>query len=62
MIHLALVIICVGVLLWAANTYIPMAASIKTLLNVVVVVCLVIYLLSVFDILGTDIPVPRVHR
>lgn len=44
----AVVIIVVGVLLWLVNNYIPMAGSIKTLLNAVVVIALVIWLLNIF--------------
>lgn len=43
---LALVII--GVVLWLINTYIPMAAPIKTLVNVVIVIVLILWLISAF--------------
>ena len=48
LIQLAILIIIVGVLLWVANTYIPMDAKIKQVLNVVVVLVLVIYIVSLF--------------
>ena len=48
LISLAILIIVVGVLLWAANTYLPMDAKIKQILNIVVVVALVIFILSLF--------------
>jgi len=38
----------VGVLLWLANTYIPMPRMIKIILNAVVVIALVVWLLHVF--------------
>lgn len=62
MISLVLTLIVVGVLLWLVNTYIPMDGKIKKILNAVVVICVVIWLLYAFGILGhgTDIPVPRV--
>ena len=44
-------LIVVGVLLWLVNTYLPMAASIKTILNIVVVVAVVLWLLYGFGIL-----------
>jgi uncharacterized membrane protein len=44
-------LIVVGVLLWLVNTYIPMAGSIKTILNVVVVICVIVWLLRVFGII-----------
>ena len=36
LISLVIVLIVVGVLLWAANTYIPMDNKIKTIMNIVV--------------------------
>jgi hypothetical protein len=42
-----LIIIIVGVLLWLANTYLPMDATIKKILNIVVIILLVIWLLKV---------------
>ena len=45
------VLIVTGVALWLINTYIPMQATIKRILNAVVVICLVLWLLSVFGIL-----------
>ncbi|HTV24364.1 MAG TPA: Thivi_2564 family membrane protein [Polyangiaceae bacterium] len=48
-----LVIIVVGVLLWAVNSFIPMDSKIKSILNVVVVIALIIWLLQAFGILGS---------
>jgi hypothetical protein len=45
MISIILTIIVVGVLLWLANSYIPMDGKIKKILNVVVVVGLILYIL-----------------
>lgn len=42
----------VGVALWLINNYIPMASSIKTILNVVVVVAVGIWVLKVFGLWG----------
>lgn len=50
LINLVIVLIVVGVLLWLANTYIPMDGKIKNILNVVVVVAVVLWLLQVFGI------------
>jgi hypothetical protein len=62
LISLVVTLIVVGVLLWLVNTYIPMDGKIKKILNVVVVICVALWLLSVFGILGHsgDIRVPRV--
>jgi predicted membrane protein len=47
-----LTLVVIGVVLWLINTYIPMAASIKSILNFVVVVAVVIWLLYGFGVLG----------
>jgi len=56
-------LIVVGVLLWLVNTYIPMAGSIKSILNAVVVIAVVIWLLFAFGILDNsgDIKLPKVN-
>jgi hypothetical protein len=51
LISIVLTLIVVGVILWLINTYIPMAHSIKTILNAVVVICVIVWLLSVFGII-----------
>lgn len=43
-------LIVIGVLLWLVNRYIPMAASIKSILNAVVVIFVVIWLLKIFGL------------
>ncbi|MGA8098309.1 MAG: Thivi_2564 family membrane protein [Candidatus Cybelea sp.] len=50
LIEIVVVLIVVGVLLWLVNTYIPMASPVKSLLNAVVVIVLVIWLLQVFGV------------
>jgi formate/nitrite transporter FocA (FNT family) len=46
-----LTLIVVGVLLWLVNTFIPMAGSIKSILNAVVVIVVVIWLINAFGLL-----------
>jgi len=53
LIDLVVALIVVGVLLWAVNTYIPMDAQIKQIMNIVVVIAVVLWLLRVFGILGS---------
>ena len=52
LINVVLTLIVVGVLLWLVNSYIPMAGSIKTILNGVVIIVVVLWLLSVFGLIG----------
>ena len=63
LISLAVTLIVIGVLLWLVNTYIPMDGKIKKILNVVVVVCVVVWLLFAFGILNHsgDVRVPQVQ-
>ena len=51
LINLVVVLIVVGVLLWLVNNYIPMASSIKKILNIVVVIAVVLWLLNAFGVL-----------
>jgi hypothetical protein len=46
-----LTLIVVGVLLWLVNSFIPMAGSIKSILNAVVVIVVVVWLLNAFHLL-----------
>ena len=50
---IVIVLIVVGVLLWLINNYIPMDGKIKSILNAVVVIAVVIWLLQVFGLLGS---------
>jgi hypothetical protein len=52
LIHLIIVLVVVGLVLWVINSYIPMQATIKRILNVVVVIAVIIWLLSVFGVIG----------
>lgn len=49
-IHVVVVLIVVGVLLWIINRFIPMAGSIKSILNAVVVIGVILWLLNIFGI------------
>lgn len=53
LINIIIVLIVVGVLLWLVNTYIPMDSKIKSILNAVVVIAVVIWLLQAFGVLGS---------
>ena len=52
LINIVIALIVVGVGLWLINTYIPMASSIKTILNVVVVVAVVVWVLQAVGMWG----------
>ncbi|HSM77174.1 MAG TPA: Thivi_2564 family membrane protein [Bryobacteraceae bacterium] len=46
LVNLVLVLIIVGVALWLINRYIPMASSIKSILNIVVVIVVAVWVLQ----------------
>jgi hypothetical protein len=50
LINLVIVLIVVGVILWLVNNYIPMDRKIKSILNVVVLIVVVLWLLSAFGV------------
>ncbi len=51
LVQILIALIVVGVLLWLVNTFIPMAGSIKSLLNAVVVIVVVVWLLNTFGLM-----------
>jgi hypothetical protein len=53
LINIVIVLIVVGVLLWLVNNYIPMDSKIKSILNAVVVICVILWLLQAFGIIGS---------
>jgi hypothetical protein len=52
LLNVVVVLIVVGVLLYLVNRFIPMASSIKTILNVVVVVVVCVWLLQAAGLWG----------
>lgn len=52
LVYIVLALIVVGMALWLINTYIPMASSIKTILNVVVVVSVCVWVLKAAGLWG----------
>ena len=53
LLHVVIVLVVVGVLLGLINRYIPMASSIKSILNGVVIIAVILWLLQVFGIIGS---------
>jgi predicted membrane protein len=61
LLNLVVVLIIVGVALYLINRYIPMASSIKTILNVVVVVAVCVWVLQAVGLWG-DVSGFRITR
>ncbi|HXC62297.1 MAG TPA: Thivi_2564 family membrane protein [Nitrospiria bacterium] len=58
LVQVVLVLIVIGLVLSLINRYIPMAGSIKSILNAVVVIAVIVWLLNVFGLLTSF---PRIH-
>ena len=52
LVNLVIALIVVGMALWLINRFIPMASSIKTILNVVVVVAVCVWVLQAVGLWG----------
>jgi len=52
LINIVIALIVVGVALWLINNFIPMAGSIKSILNIVVVIAVVIWVLKAAGLWG----------
>lgn len=62
LIGLIVLLVIIGVILWAVNSFIPMDANVKKILNVVVIIALVLWLVyTFFGGSGADIKVPTVR-
>jgi hypothetical protein len=53
LVTVVITLIVVGVALWLINTYVPMDSKIKTILNVVVVIVVILWLLQGFGVIGS---------
>jgi hypothetical protein len=53
LLQVVMMLIVVGFLLWLVNRLIPMAGSIKSILNAVVVIAVVFWLLNVFGLFNS---------
>jgi len=61
LVNLVVALIVVGMALWVINRFIPMASSIKTILNVVVVVAVCVWVLQAVG-LWADVARFRIGR
>jgi hypothetical protein len=55
LVNIVVILVVVGLVMWLINTYIPMAGAIKSLLNIVVFVVVLIWVLQIFGLIG---PIP----
>ena len=52
LLNIVIVLVVVGMVLWLINNFIPMAGSIKSILNIVVVVAVSIWVLQAVGLWG----------
>lgn len=52
LVNIVIILVVVGLVMWLINTYIPMAGAIKSLLNIVVFVVVLIWVLQTFGLIG----------
>lgn len=50
LLSIVVALVVIGIILWVINTYIPMEATIKKILNVVVIIITIIWLLKIFGL------------
>jgi len=52
LVDIVVILVIAGLVMWLINTYIPMAGAIKSLLNILVFVVLLIWVLQTLGIIG----------
>lgn len=52
LVNIVVILVVVGLVMWLINTYIPMAGAIKSLLNIVVFVVVLVWVLQTFGLIG----------
>lgn len=60
-VQLVILLIVIGVALYLINTVIPMDQKIKTIINVVVILAVLLWLLDLFGLMGSGVWVGRRH-
>lgn len=63
LISLIIALVAVGVVLYCINQFVPMDAKIKTILNVIVILVLVVFVLDAFGLIDAmrGVRTPRLH-
>ncbi|KTD77163.1 Thivi_2564 family membrane protein [Legionella waltersii] len=62
LLNLIATIVVFGVGLWLINSFIPMPGAIKSLLNALVFIVLIIYILQFFGVIKTLLPIIKILR
>ncbi len=62
LLNLIAIIVVFGLGVWLINAFIPMPAAIKSLLNVLVLIVLIIYILQFFKVIHPLLPMVTILR
>lgn len=62
LISVVITLLIVGVLLWLFETYIPLNAQIKKIIQVIILIAVVLWLLQLAGVLATVGTIPFPHR
>lgn len=62
LLNLIALIVIIGVVMWLINTYIPMPPAIKSILNILVVILLIVYILQFFGLIKPVFPTIRIFH
>ena len=63
LINIVVVLVMTGLVMWLINTYVPMASAIKSLLNVIVFVVVLVWVLQGVGVMGAipGVTMPRLR-
>jgi len=63
LVNIVVVLVVTGLIMWLIDTYIPMASAIKSLLNIIVFVVLLVWVLQGVGIIGAipGVTMPRLR-
>ena len=61
LIQLVIILIVVGILLYCVNRFIPMDATIKRIINIVVILVVILWLCQVFGLFSALSGGPTIH-
>jgi len=62
LLNLLAIIIIFGIAMWLINAFIPMPAGIKTVLNIVVLIIVVLYALDYFGLVNVGLPKVKIFK
>lgn len=59
--HLLLIIVVIGVVVWLINAYVPIPPQFKKLVLIVGIIAAILIVLSAFGVLNLDVGIPKLR-